>query len=80
MKLYKLLESDGYGYFNLHTGGLDKKTAEEMRDHHAETFPDSDWIVEEDNEYDANRREEFRNVSKNVIDGWEDIYPDRDDY
>ena len=78
MKLYKLLESDGYGYFNLHTGGLDKKTAEEMRDQHAETFPNSDWIIEEDNEYEKN--EQFRNVSRDVVDGWEDIYPDRSDY
>jgi hypothetical protein len=78
MKLYKLLESNGYGYFNLHTGGLDKKTAEEMRDDYAETFPDSDWIIEEDNEYE--KRSEFRNVSRNVVDGWEDMYPDRGDY
>jgi len=78
MKLYKLLESDGYGYFNLHTGGLDKKTAEEMRNDHAETFPDSDWIIEEDDEYEKNN--EFRNVSREACDGWEDIYPDRNDY
>jgi hypothetical protein len=78
MKLYKLLESDGYGYFNLHTGGLEKKEAEEMRDQHAETFPDSDWIIEEDNEYGKN--EQFRNVSRDVVDGWEDIYPDKGDY
>ena len=78
MKLYKLLESDGYGYFNLHTGGLDKKIAEEMRDRHAETYPDSDWIIEEDNEYE--KKSEFRNVSKDVVDGWEDIYPNNENY
>lgn len=78
MKLYKLLESDRNGYFNLHTGWIDKETAEEMRDRYARLFPDSDWIIEEHHEEDTIAS--IRNTPKDACDGWEDMYPDRDDY
>lgn len=74
MKMYRLLESDGMGYFNTHTDWLTKEEAEEMRDKHAEDFPDSVWMIEE---YDAIENEP-RYIPHDACDGWEDMFPDRD--
>lgn len=73
MKMYKLLEGNGRGYFNIHTKWLTKEEAELMRDEHAQDFPDSDWIIEQ---HDDEPKEE-RHYNENACDGWEDIYPDR---
>jgi len=78
MTMYKLLESDGQGYFNLHTDWLTKKEAEEMRNHHAKTFPNQDWIIEPHR--DEERHKVVRYTPRDAADGWEDIYPDRENY
>ena len=78
MTMYKLLESDGMGYFNTHTEWLTKEEADTMRDEHAKDFPDSDWIVQRHEEDDAHNRGMFRDIPADACDGWEDIYPDRD--
>jgi len=78
MKMYKLLESDGMGYFNTHTEWLTKVEAESMRDKHAKDFPDSDWIIEPHEEDSPENRGMFRDIPSDACDGWEDIYPNRD--
>ena len=77
MKMYKLLESDGTGYFNLHTKDLTRQEAEQMRDEYAKDFPDTDWIIMPHDEYDDKPEREYRN-SRYDADGWEDFFPDRD--
>lgn len=77
MRMYKLLESDGMGYFNTHTEWLTKEEAEQMRDEHAKDFPDSDWIIEPHHEDDADNRGVFRDIPADACDGWEDFFPDR---
>lgn len=74
--MYKLLESDGMGYWNIHTEWLTKEDAEEMRDRHAKYFHDSDWIIEPHDDGDEYKGAEFRNTPIDACDGWEDIYPD----
>lgn len=78
MDMYKLLESDGMGYFNTHTEWLTREEAESMRDEYAKDFPDSDWIIELHHEDDIDNDEMFRHIPSDACDGWEDIYPSRD--
>lgn len=70
--MYKLMESNG-GYSLIHTKCLTKDEADEMRDKHAELFPESDWWVQQHDEYD-DREEEPKHYNENACDGWEDIY------
>lgn len=72
MKMYKLMESDGMGYFNTHTKWLTWEEAVSMREEHVKDFPDSDWIIEDD---DSEPQQEERYYNENACDGWEDIYP-----
>jgi hypothetical protein len=71
--MYKLLESDDMGYWNIHTEWLTKEDAEEMRDRHAKCFPDSDWIIEPHDDDDKYKGGTFRNTPRTACDGWEDI-------
>tara|TARA_R110002126_G_scaffold208132_1_gene355060 strand:+ start:140 stop:370 length:231 start_codon:yes stop_codon:yes gene_type:complete len=71
-KMYKLMESNG-GYSLIHTKGLTKAEADEMRDHHADLFPDNDWWVTPHDE-DDDRVEEPKHYNERAVDGWEDIY------
>ena len=71
MDMYKLLESDGMGYFNTHTEWLTIEEAESMRDEHAKDFPESDWIIEQQDDEPPNER----HYNEDACDGWEDIYP-----
>jgi hypothetical protein len=43
-----------------------------MREEHVKDFPDSDWIIEDD---DCEPQQEERYYDENACDGWEDIYP-----
>jgi len=73
--MYKLLEQDNdSGYFYVHTHWLSKKDAEELRDHHAKTFPDIVWIIEPHDEGDEPYEEKHYN--ENACDGWEDMFPE----
>lgn len=76
--MYKLLESDGMGYWNIHTEWLTKEEAEEMRDEYAQYFPESDWIIKPHERGEKYKGAEFRNTPRGACDGWNDIYPDRD--
>jgi hypothetical protein len=76
--LYKLLQSDGDGYFHIHTEYLERKEADEMLEHYAKTFPDSDWMIESHERDDVKRDDDVMNIPKDACDGWEDIYPDRE--
>lgn len=67
---YKVLESDGMGYFNLHTKDLGKKDAIELRIRLSNTFPQYDYIIEECEQ----KPKKYRSYNNNAIDGWEDIY------
>jgi hypothetical protein len=78
MKMYKLLESDGMGYFDTHTDWLTKEEADEMRARYARLFPHQDWIIEPHEDDDADSRGVFRNTPNHACDGWEDFFPNRD--
>ena len=67
---HKLMESDGQGYFNVHTDGLDKNDANEMLKRYSSTFPQYDYYIEEYN--DKPKRQRYYN--NKAVDGWEDIY------
>jgi hypothetical protein len=66
------MESSG-GYFVCHTKGLTEQEADEMREHHAELFPDLDYFIMPHDE-DDDREDEPRHYNENACDGWEDIY------
>ena len=69
---YKLMETNG-GYSLIHTKGLTKQEADEMRDHHADLFPEGDWWVQPHDE-DDDKEDEPRHYNEKAVDGWEDIY------
>lgn len=56
------------GYESCHTKGLTKQEADEMRDHYAKLFPNLDYLVRQDEEYEP------KHYNENACDGWEDIY------
>lgn len=69
--MYKLMESNG-GYSLIHTKGLTKAEADEMRDGHAKLFPELDyWVQPHD---DGDKEDEPRHYNDKAVDGWEDIY------
>ena len=70
--MYKLMEAS-VGYVSIHTKDLTKAQADEMRDHHAELFPESDWWVQPHDE-DDDRVDEPRHYNERAVDGWEDLY------
>jgi len=67
---YKVLESDGMGYFNLHTKDLNKKEAIELQTRLKNYFPQYDYIIEQ---YE-HKTKKYRSYNNNAVDGWEDIY------
>jgi hypothetical protein len=71
MKQYKLLEGDGMGYFNLHTGNMSLDEAKEMLTRHQNFFPETDWIIEEDEEEEKRKKRSYNN---RAVDGWEDLF------
>jgi hypothetical protein len=71
MNHFKLLESDGEGYFNTHTEWLTKEEAIVMLNEYAKDFPNSEWMIEQ---HDDELQEE-RHYNEKACDGWEDIYP-----
>jgi hypothetical protein len=71
-KMYKLMESSE-GYFVIHTKGLTKAEADEMRERHAGLFPESTWLVKPHNE-DDDMEQQSRHYNDRAVDGWEDIY------
>lgn len=72
MRLFKLMEASG-GYSVCHTKGLTFEDAHEMREHHAECFPDLEYWVKPHDE-DDDKEDEPRHYNEDACDGWEDIY------
>lgn len=75
-----VIENNGSDYGSvIHTKWLTLKEANELQDDLKETFPESNfWIELHLNE--KPQEEEERHYNEDAVDGWEDIYPDRDDY
>jgi hypothetical protein len=75
MTKYKLLEMDEMGYFNLHTASLSLDEAKANLKRHKNFFPDSTWIIEEENEEDESEEyKEERHYNEKAVDGWEDLF------
>jgi hypothetical protein len=65
------------GYCEIHTADLSEDEAEKLSDELKEMFPDYNYYV--DLVMDADKVEKVeRYYNENAVDGWEDIYPDRD--
>ena len=62
------------GYSEIHTEDLTQEDAEKLSDELSEMFPDYQYYVSRV-EY-VEKIERYYN--NNAVDGWEDIYPDRD--
>lgn len=72
------MESNGYACDSVrHTEWLELDDANKLAKDLSETFKDLDFWVE--SHMDEKPKEE-RYYNENAVDGWEDIYPDRDDY
>ena len=78
--LYKVVENNGSDYGSvIHTKWLTLKEANELQDQLKELFPESNfWIEFHLDEKPQENEEGYYN--ENAVDGWEDIYPDRDGY
>jgi hypothetical protein len=62
--------------WDTHTDGLTFDEATDLAAELNETFNSISYNAEPDPEY--GEREEPRAYSNNAVDGWEDMYPDRD--
>jgi hypothetical protein len=62
------------GWHETHTEDLTQEDAEKLADELNELFPDNQYYTERV-EY---VEKEERHYNENAVDGWEDIYPDRD--
>lgn len=76
MKNWRLMQSDGEGYFDTHTDGLSEESAREMLARHQKCFPNTDWYIEE---YTEEPREE-RTHNESAVDGHEDLYPSYENF
>lgn len=72
-KRFRVMESSG-AYSVVHTDDLEVEDAEELAEDLHNTFEDLLFYVEP---YDHVIEEE-RHYNEHAVDGWEDIYPDRD--
>ena len=65
------------GYSEIHTADLTQEDAEKVANMLNEMFPDYTYYV--DLVEDAEKIEKMERLyNENAVDGWEDIYPDRD--
>ena len=72
-KRFRVMESSG-AYSVVHTDDLEVEDAEELAEDLHNTFEDLLFYVEP---YEHVIEEE-RYYNKHAVDGWEDMYPDRD--
>jgi hypothetical protein len=70
MNYWKVMEGH-----DLHTDGLTFDEAVELANELNETFDSYDFVAFPDPDY---REVEPRCYNERAVDGWEDIYPDRD--
>lgn len=56
-------------------GELSFEQAEEERERYQRMFPDTDYYIEP---YEYSKPEPNKHFNENAVDGWEDIFPDRD--
>jgi hypothetical protein len=78
---YKVIETSS-GYWEMHSDGHCESSAKELATRLNGLFPDECYIIESDPDYEERiEKESNRQIlynTRNVVDGWEDIYPDRE--
>jgi hypothetical protein len=79
--MYMVMESNGYAYESVrHTQWLSLEEANKLAKDLSETFEDLDFWVESHLDEKPEPEQEERYYNENAVDGWEDMFPDRDDY
>ena len=79
IEYWKVVEISGGG--DMHSDGLTFDEANESAKHLNGLFPDECYIVEPDPSYEERQEREMTYHTRyniHAVDGWEDIYPDRD--
>jgi hypothetical protein len=77
MERWKVVYETRHGYFETHTDDMTYDEAVERHTELSEYFPDISYHVEP---YEHVEQEENRRVyNNNAIDGWNDLYPSRDE-
>jgi len=79
IEYWKVVEISGGG--DMHSDGLTFDEAKTSANELNELFPDECYIVEPDPSYEERKEREMTYQTRyniHAVDGWEDIYPDRD--
>lgn len=75
MQKWRLMGIDEDGYPNEEVNDLEFDKANVELARYEKLFPDTDYYIEP---YEHIEPEPERHYNENAVDGWEDIYPDRD--
>ena len=76
MQYFRLMGIDEDGYPNEEQTEIENfEEAIKVQQHYEELFPDTQYYIEP---YEYTEPKPERHYNNNAVDGWEDIYPDRD--
>jgi hypothetical protein len=73
--MWRLMGIDEDGYPCEESNELTKADADKELARYQEFFPDTIYYIEP---YEYTEPKEERHYNENAVDGWEDMYPDRD--